>query len=59
MDREVLRTVYLPYKIDEIIRVVALRENMTKNDLIQEALIARNITDIDEYINMKNGIVWT
>ena len=57
MDREVLRTVYLPYKIDEIIRVVALRENMTKNDLIQEALIARNITDIDEYINMKNGIV--
>jgi hypothetical protein len=55
---QVLRTVYLPANIDDIIRVVAFREHQLKSELlsqlVQEALVARGITDVDSYIKAKN-----
>jgi len=39
-DRMVLRTVYLPFDLDQKLRSIAFRDNRSKNDLIRELIKA-------------------
>ena len=37
-DKMVLRTVYLPFELDQELRSIAFRDNRSKNDLIRELI---------------------
>lgn len=58
-NRTVLRTAYVPEKLDDLIRVIAFWESKLKSavilELVQEGLQARGIKTVDEYIRNRRG----